>query len=128
MFWLDRHRVVLFVRLPTDCPHTIFPTLPKPENATGIAALKNVQNIAARNRYIHSIGALDHPDANGKRPIILIRREIRDGYKVSIAPFKMEAHMRNVMQAVDKVQAHFGISNADVEAYSHSIAGINKDP
>jgi hypothetical protein len=28
MFWLDRHRVVLFVRLPTDCPHTIFPTLP----------------------------------------------------------------------------------------------------
>ena len=28
MFWLDRHRVVPFVRLPTDCPHTIFLTLP----------------------------------------------------------------------------------------------------
>ena len=29
MFWLDWHRVVLFVRVPTDCPHTIFPTLPR---------------------------------------------------------------------------------------------------
>src|ERR1700694_4921992 len=28
MFWLHWHRVVPFVRLPTECPHTIFLTLP----------------------------------------------------------------------------------------------------
>lgn len=35
MFWLDRHRVVPFVSLPTEPPHTIFLTLP--------AALANVK-------------------------------------------------------------------------------------
>jgi len=88
-----------------------------PANKPGIDLLKKTVSEAERNNLLH--GFVFHlPDP---KIFTLIRRTVREQYKVSAEPLDMAPHLNKFMASVDVVQAYFSLTEMDVDNYGKSI-------
>jgi hypothetical protein len=90
------------------------------KNDAGRVLLKRIQNMAERNSLAHGF-MLSPPDHSH---YWMINREVKEKYSVRAKKrtmSEMKAHVEAVMTAKVAAQAHFGITDDDINAYSRSI-------
>lgn len=86
----------------------------------GKKLLRDAQNIAARNDFAHGFITKTPVPYQFK----LIRRDVKDALTVRVKPLgfeEMAEHGIKVADAFHAVQAHFGVSDEDLDAYARAI-------
>ncbi len=96
---------------------------PRLNNAESVKLLKRAQALAERNSFAHGFFRTSRDDATYH----LIKREVKETYeaKLRVLDFvKMGDHAAQFIEIFSTVQAHFQISDADVDAYTGPIEAL----
>ncbi|MFL5005675.1 MAG: hypothetical protein ACJ8DU_00110 [Microvirga sp.] len=120
---------VVFASIPFEAKLCILQSLLTldDKDSTGANLLADARQAAERNGFIHSVISEDEPFTRFK----FVRREVKRNYTVSAKEIDfeaMDAHLAGFTTPFEAVEAHFGVSVPEIEAYTQEIESHPRAP